>query len=163
MTQQHTGAWRAGDLFRWSFKRPPEHSPYHCCSQIAEFNGQYLRDTYWHDSTSGRHWTQDEAESRLELRYIGNRGGLEKKDASAYFYYRTEDIVDLRHPNNMDDRDVWVRIGAERSQQVMKEHAQYCLERAKNDAESAARRIERCREDLAAIENGNLHIYLVSP
>lgn len=104
---------KKGDIYRWSFKNPPEHMPYHCCSQIAEFDGVILRDTYWHDHTSGRSWRPEETEA-LELTFVANREDLESYGVDAHDYYAPEDVVDLRHPNNGSRDQVYIRKGAKR-------------------------------------------------
>lgn len=151
-----------GDIFRWSFKEPPEHMPYHCCSCIAEFDGTRLRDTYWHSASDGRSWTPEEARERLVLTFVANREDLESYGPGAHDYYAPENVVDLRHPNNGSRDQVYIRKGAKRCAAVMRQTLHYTIERSESEIDMATRRIEECGALLDKINAGDLDVYVVS-
>jgi hypothetical protein len=155
-----------GDIYRWAYKNPPEHMPYHCRSQIAVFDGERLWDTFWQigDSYGGGHsWTPEEAEQELQLTFLANHADLESYGPDAHHYYDPQDVVDLRHPNRRDRSLVYVRKGARRSAEKMRETLNYTIELTNTDIEVARRRIERCYELLERINNGDLDdVYVIS-
>lgn len=150
-----------GDLFRWSFKKPSDHMPYHCCSQIAEFQDGMLRDTFWGlgFGSNGRKWTPEQALERLNLTFLANRADLIPSTSAAYKKYRHEDLVDLRHSNTSLET-VYIKRGAEPSPEVMAEHLRYVIERSESEMRMAGNRIERASEQLRQIEAGELPEYL---
>ena len=116
-----------GDLFRWSWKRPRSRDPYWACARIAEFHNGLLRDIYWSDyrrlegAFHGKRWSPERANECLELTFLANIDDLEPRGEIAFREYDPRDIVDLRHPNNRSSDRVFVRKGAEKNADVIRE------------------------------------------
>lgn len=159
---------RKGDLFLWRYKDGSKgakgYMPYWCAAQKAEFNGTHLIDSYWGDcNPTGKHWTPEEAERELELTFVANRDELELADSSAHDYYEPTDVVDLRHSNRSDYKAIFIRRGAKRSAQRMRETLEYTIERSESQIRMARSRIERCEELLAKLETEPLeNVYVLS-
>jgi hypothetical protein len=148
-----------GDIFRWSYKNVGDtFMPYHCCSCIAEFDGEILRDTYWSGMSDGKWWKPQNAEALLDLEFIANRDDLVQADPSAVDFYSRDDIVDLRHANNSSRSNVYLRKGAKRSANVMRETLNYAIERAESEIRMLRSKIERAQEQLAAVDAGNTEL-----
>lgn len=145
-----------GDIFHWTFKgENVQHGPfgsYHCCSQIAVFENGVLRDTYW--SAGGSCRTVDPA--KVNLTYRGNKRKMTEIRESVIQFYRPEDVVDMRHSNN-SRAPIYIKPGAERDAETMRENIRWKIERCKSEINSANRRIEMLHEDLAKIEAGDLN------
>lgn len=149
---------KKGDIFHWRYKKPRDFMPYHCCSCIAVFDGTILRDTYWSGHGDGRYWSQLEAERDLDLEFVANHDDLVQADPGVVDFYDAKDIVDLRHPNNSSRSNVYLRKGAKRSAAVMRETLLHAISDAESDIRMATTRIERAREQLAAVDSGNLEL-----
>ena len=106
---------REGDYYRWRYKVPPDHMPYHCASRIALFTKMALRDTYWY-SRDGKAWDELDAINELELELVANLDELDEVSSKGVHEdHRPEDIVDLTHPNG---GHIYLRKGAERNMAV---------------------------------------------
>ena len=105
--------WRAGAIFRWSYKSTKGiHIPYHCRSRIGIVDGRgELRDTYWGDNGSSA------APKGVDLEYVANLDELTAVHVDAVERYRAADIVDLRHANG---GRLYLRIGAEPCREVQR-------------------------------------------
>lgn len=153
----YPGVWevKKGDIFRWYYKSiAGKFSPYHCCSCIAEFNGNRLYDTFWNTGlTDGKSWTPEEAERKLELTLIANRDDLVKTGNDARRLYKKEDIVDLRHSNSTTT-PLYIRRGAVRDKGVMQASLEENVQKAESAIEWANRRISENMVLLGELEDG---------
>jgi len=73
---------------------------YWCCSRIAIYDGQYLRDSYWRSASSEKYWTQEEVDKYLELTFLGNLDDYRKADECERGKYKDSDCLDLNHGNS---------------------------------------------------------------
>jgi hypothetical protein len=153
---------KEGDIYRWWFKKPRDHMPYHCCSQIAVMRKGVLKDTYWSELSDGRNWTPEGAEAELELEFVANFDEIESTREDVRSYYDEADIVDLGHANNNRREHMYLRKGAKRSAAVMRETLQHAIERSESEIRMAQSRIDRAREQLAKIDSGDLSGWIES-
>lgn len=112
--------FKEGDFYRWSFKEEYTKGKsyeglYWCKSQIAYFDGKYLKDTYW--STGSSNYEIDLL--KVNLVFIGNIFDYEKISEYEKQYYDPKDILDVSHPNNRISNSLFVRKGASRSKEVI--------------------------------------------
>lgn len=143
-----------GDIFRWRYKdEKPEdlgaYRRYHCRSQIAVFENGALRDTYWGSPYDGI--LDPDA---VILNFQGNRHAMEKIPHGERVFYRSEDLVDMRHMNN-SRAPIYVKLGARRDVATMKAYFEYEIVRATSDISLAQCRIDDCKIALAAIASGD--------
>jgi len=138
-----------GDVFFWSW-RDLERS-HHCYSRIAIVKDGRLIDTYWGDMSSDRAIDPEKA----DLEFKGNLATLEEINPWRARYYRREDVVDMRHANS-DRAPVYVKPGAQRDPEVMRELGRYMIERAESEINMARYRIESIEKSLRCIDAGDL-------
>jgi hypothetical protein len=148
---------RNGDIFRWRYadENPGDNAPYrryHCKSQIAIAKNGRLMDTYWGGS-SDHWWTYGEAPSKLVLTFLGNLADLEPKEPYMAEYYDAADCVDISHPNSSRG-NFYVRKGAKRSEQKMREVIAYKIGKEESAIRVAGWHIETLKKELAKIESG---------
>lgn len=147
---------KEGDIFRWRYKdeKPSDHGEYrryHCKSRIAVFDGRSLRDTYWGE-------TGYEGCLKLEdvvLEFQGNAHEMRQIPPGERVFYRYEDIMDMNHANN-SRAAVYVKVGATRNPEAMKEYFEHQLDTANRSIEMGRRRISECKEALDAVARGEL-------
>ena len=110
--------FKEGDFYRWSYKNEilrGTTDTYWCKSQIAYFDGKYLKDTYW--STGSSNYEIDL--SKVDLVFMGNIFDYEKIYEYEKQYYDPKDILDISHPDNRIGNSLFVRKGASKSKEVM--------------------------------------------
>lgn len=142
-----------GDVFFWEWKDPQDDRrpyAYHCYSCIAVVKGGLLIDTYWHDMSSDR--AIDPARVTLDLK--GNLATLEHINPWTARYYRPEDVVDMRHANS-SGADVYVKPGAKRDPDIMRELGEYLIQRAESEIRMAGSRIDMIKASLKRIDDGD--------
>lgn len=145
-----------GDIFHWRWKDETRHyssgvsTAYWCKSRIAIFSRGSLCDTYW----------GSEAEhpldlTEVELEFKGNANEMKRIQAWEKDWYRSEDIVNMNHSNN-SNAPVYLKTGATRDAQTMRDHFAYKIERAESEARWAVEKVEKYRAALAAVDRGEL-------
>jgi len=151
-----------GDIYRWRWadsKRDGYSGPfgsYHCKSQIAIVQDGRLHDTYWFGGGSER-WLDPE---KITLTFWANTSDLTEISKHSAIYYRREDVVDLRHPNNSHG-PVYLRKGAERDAATMLSVIENRLDEARRDIELAQHRIEQLTREAEKVRAGKLsEVYL---
>ena len=142
-----------GDIFRWYYKSTDgKFAPYHCRSCIAEFDGKFLCDTFW--NTGGGHsWSQERAERELNLEFVANRSDLVEATNDAKRFYKSEDVVDLRHSNSTTT-PLYIRRGAVRDKNVMQASLEENVQKAERAIEWANRSISDNMVLLGELEGG---------
>lgn len=153
---------REGDIYRWRWAdstRDTDCGPfrsYHCRSQVAIFEDGHLHDTYW-SSGGGDRWLDP---AKVDLTLWANKADLTEISKHEVVYYRREDVVDLRHPNNSFG-PVYVRTGARRDAATMLELIEDRLDQARREIEWAQRRIKELTQDAEKVRAGQLYeVYL---
>ena len=142
-----------GDIFFWRWKNP-ENRSYHCRSRMALVKDGVLRDTFW-SGTEGALRLDD-----IKIEYQGNSHEMSEISEHTIPYYRSEDIVDMRHGNS-SMAPVYLRAGAGRDYETMRAHARYLIERSEGEIRMAKHRIERLNDELAMIDAHKLDkVYL---
>ena len=147
-------AMKKGDYFRWSWKEMPNDSyelSYWCCAQIAGFDGDRLKDIYW-GTGSGKSWTPEEAESRLNLTFIANQDDISTAPCD-YYLYDKSDVVNLSHPNRHGS-GLYIKKGARKSKRAIMEVVESNLERLERQIEFAKDRIEKNIKVRAELNGG---------
>jgi hypothetical protein len=140
-----------GDIYFWSWKDVSgRFMPYHCCARIAVVKNGVLLDTFWHGSDN-RVITRKVA----TLTYKGNVEEMRTIHEGEIDYYRREDVVDMRHPN--DSRaPIYVKKEASRNAARMTEALQHRIERERNSIRIAEMSIRGLEEALARVDAGKL-------
>lgn len=165
-------SWLEGDIYFWSWNAATMErhrksqwggmDPNHCCSHkaIIDSRGRLL-DTYWHGgSDSSRTWTQEAAQSQLDLTYIGNLGALVKISYWELDYYEPGDVVDMRHLNNSSGL-TFHKPGAVRSRERMLDVVRQRRKEARSQMDSAIYTLERCAVLEAHLRSPNVDLYEV--
>lgn len=159
-------AMNEGDIFRWSYRAPKDHMPYHCRSRIAIFHNGLLTDTYWGTPYDNESWDIPAARANLDLEFIANLNDLEKIPEWNEVYYGPTDFVNLNHANSSRG-NAFVRKGAKRSAEKMLQVVHYNIERARSRIASLTRDINNLEEIqraiLAAEDLDKLHLFEVAP
>lgn len=143
---------RDGDIYFWSWKDASERfMPYHCCARIAVVKNGILRDTYLTGTSDNRIITADVA----DLTYKGNIEDMRSIHWGEVDFYRSEDVVDMRHPN--DSRaPIYVKKDATRDAAGMIEALRYQIERELSKIRSSEHRITELEGALAKVAAGQL-------
>lgn len=141
-----------GDIYFWSWKTSTDrHIPYHCKSGKAVAKGEALYDTYW--SSSG---SDDRLDiEKVDMQYKGNIYEMTIINEWEAVYYRSNDIVDMRHANSSSAK-VYIKPGVSRDPETMREFAKYQIEKSKGEIRIARSRIEQLNTAIASINMGEL-------
>ena len=139
-----------GDIYFWKWKDLlGRFMPYHCWSQKAVVRDGVLHDTYW--SPQSHRVSLD----KVVLFFVANINDLTEIRAQEAPYYRSDDVVDMRHENDSGAK-VYVKTGAKRDPAAMKKLASHEIEHRKYEISSANNRIEELNVAIAAIDAGQL-------
>ncbi|MDU8914048.1 hypothetical protein [Aestuariicoccus sp. MJ-SS9] len=143
---------REQDVYRWQWKDDHNHLASYCCySQICVVWKGELYDTYCGVLTERSRLNQDE----VEIEFLGNQDDMIKLLAGSENYYRPEDVVDMRHPNNRR-APIYLKRGAERDADVMLAWALNAIEENQMQARAAQNRIKALQDAVKLIESGRL-------
>jgi hypothetical protein len=149
---------RDGNVYSWRWllddKRHADNAPYrsyHCRSQIAEVWNGALYDTFW----TGHSYEHRLSEADVILTFRGNINEMTPISEWQLHYYRPDDIVDMRHSNN-SGAPIWLKPGAVRDAERMREWAEYERQNALSAIQSAEHKLSRFNDALALIEKGAL-------
>lgn len=142
---------RDGDIYFWSWKNASERfMPYHCCARIAVVKNGVLLDTFWHGSDN-KVITRKVA----TLTYKGNVDEMRTIHEGEIDYYRHEDVVDMRHPN--DSRaPIYVKKEASRNAARMTERLLWRLESERSKISFAEGQIAELEDALEKVASGLL-------
>jgi len=144
-----------GDIYRWRWAddaRDRDRGPYrayHCFSQMAVVRDGRLCDTFWYG-----HGTVIDP-SVVALTLLGNENDMTKIREYEARYYRSEDIVDMRHSNS-SSAPVYLQPGAQKDPDTMLEYIRHERGRAEYEARYAAEKIERMDGFEKMVIAGNL-------
>ncbi len=138
-----------GDIYFWWWKTPSDSHfiNHHCWSMKAEANNGKLYDTYWSDRSK-----QLDLE-KVEIKHQGNFHEMTKILQPAY--YRSEDIVDMRHAN-ASQAPIYLKAGAKRDPEIMRELAKNEINISESAIRLAKNRIEQLHEAITLIDTGEL-------
>lgn len=120
-------------------------------------NGLYLEDTYFSGSEN-RRFTLEEALERGTLTFVCNLDDVEECQEYETQYYADEDIFNLSYQKRCYKK-YCIRKGAKRSAEKMKAVLAEKIENEERQIKWATSDLERYREKLQEVENGNLEIY----
>lgn len=143
-----------GDVYFWRWKDDGRHKDcgsygsYHCWSRIAVVKNGILCDTYWFDCKS-------RVPEDVVIKWQGNIHEMTEINKHEAEYYRPEDKVDMRHANNSGG-PIYLKAEAERNSDIMRELAEYQVERSESEIRMAESRIEQLNEAIAEINAGRL-------
>lgn len=125
-------------------------------------NGLYLQDTYWgFDSfaNDGRKFTLEEALEKGTLTFVCNLDDVEKCTVDSFCYYSDDDLFDLSYQSGCYKK-YCIKKGAKKSAEKMKAVLTGKIENTEYDIKWATSNLERYKEKLQEVENGNLDIYI---
>lgn len=143
-----------GDIYFWRWKDNRRHADgkpygaYHCKSQKAIFENGALRDTYWCGLSGGRLNLDD-----VVVEFQGNVNEMTEICEPAY--YLDKDVVDMRHPNSSTAK-IYLKVGAVRDPDTMRELAAYQIERSESEIRYTQGLIEQLNEAITQIDAGEL-------
>lgn len=147
---------KTGDIYRWSWnsktlkEREHENSAgtmYWCCSKICVFkDDDMFWDTYWggSDFNYDKRFSIKDANTMLDLKYLGNFNDLIAANKSDRAYYEDSDCVDLSHANSSRG-NFYLRKGAEKSLAKMRRVMKRNLRKLQHDADYAQREADRLK------------------
>lgn len=145
-----------GDIFRWRYrdeKLNGDYLSYWAKSCIAIAKDGRLLDTYWGGVSDSTNWGYGEALRCLKLDRIGNFTELENRPEHLAEYYDEADYVNLNHANSPKG-NFYIRKGAKRSAEKMREMLEYKIEKERADIRSAERTIVWLTNQLNALKAG---------
>lgn len=152
---------KVGDIFRWSWNEKSRKqyedkasagTLYWCCSRICVFeeDGRFW-DTYWSSCRSeNRRFTIEEADDKLELKYVGNFADLIEARSSERAYYEDKDCVDISHAN-MSRGGFYLRKGAAKSLDKMRKVMKRNIRKLQYDADYAQRQVNEMKKELETL------------
>lgn len=157
---------KKGDIVRWRYSEGAKElgklTPYHCKCCRAIFNGEVLIDLYWvhshqmPDPNPYRKVTfrpEDVGERITITEKLGNFYNYEQcSPFTAHNWYAEEDILDLRHPNNSSDDNVYVRKDAEKKRDVRIQKLQEQIGDWRKEIQSLVRRINLNRDNVKRLK-----------
>ena len=95
---------KKGNVYRWNYTEEQRGKMtgdiYWCKSRIAIFDGKWLTDTFWGNSSSDLSFSKEDVSTKIEVTFLANMDDLESSDPSMRAYYLDADCVDLNHPNS---------------------------------------------------------------
>lgn len=133
---------REGDIFDWRWADDAIHAKggswgsYHCKSQRAVVKYGKLIDTYWFGGSENSVLKPE----NVTLTFLGNIADLDEISQWERPYYRSEDIIDMRHANNSSG-PVYRRKGATKDTETIRAELAERRRQAEIDLRSAARRL----------------------
>ena len=146
-----------GDIYRWHWKGPYGQAKSYCCfAQIAVVFKGNLHDTYCGVLDKNAPLDLEE----IEIKFQGNPDDMLKLMAGFEKFYRPEDIVDTRHPNNTR-APIYLKLGAQRDDAIMRTWIAAEFESNEAAIHRANNRIQGLQKALAQIEAGNLEAVYV--
>ena len=143
---------KEGDIFNWSYNEPMGAYAYHCKSNIAIFNGEYLVDTFWHGYENSS-WTEEDAVIKLDLVYIENMNNLKHMPYEHEVKnYDPEDIINLNHSNSTKG-NLYKKSKAVYSKTAMLKYVEDEILGKKREIENAERMITLLEKQRKEIES----------
>lgn len=143
--------WKDGDVFFWSFKDIARSN--WCKSNIAVVKGGWLIDTYWGASSNNACWSKEEADAALELTFKGNLSDFDNRQEWEAPYFAKEDCLSLNHSNSPRG-NFYIRKGAARCREAMRQQAYDKLKKARDELNSAANNVEFIARAIGKIDGG---------
>lgn len=145
---------KENDIYRW-FWNPGINRDYHCKSNLAVFVNGWLRDTFWYDWETRSSLNPDE----VSLALLGNIDECEVIARWKIPYYRSVDIIDMRHSNN-SNAPIFLKKSASKDQATILEYAEEKERLAYSDKDRAERAIVEWEDKIRRIKEGDLEVYL---
>lgn len=161
--------WRVGDIVKWWFTdeelKRKNHgnnngTTYWCCSNIAVMREDgCFHDTFWnHDN---KKFAPDKIGRIYEVDFIANFDELEHVAHDNKYLiekyrnqYDPHDIVDLNHSNNSSG-NFYVRRGAKKKIDVMRESYQYNIENLIRKIESLQYDLKETKKEFESLTEEN--------
>lgn len=150
-------AMKNGDIYFWRWKDDKRHADcapfrsYHCYSRKAVVRDGALYDTYWSDHRNPL--TMDD----VIITYQGNPDRMAAISEGDANYYRSEDLVDMRHGNSSSAK-IYVKTGVQRNPAVMREYLEHEIEKAESSIRVAQRHIELLDDAISLLDNGHFDL-----
>ncbi len=142
------------DIYFWRYKDPAaSHAPYgnyHCKSCKAIVRNGELYDTFWNSGTDGRLNL-----NVVDITFKGSPSEMKELQVAEIDFYRSEDIVDMRHSNNTSAK-VYARTGASRNMEAMQVYLQRKFDDANLMINRMNQRKENLRKELKHVSDGRL-------
>lgn len=145
---------KKGDIFSWRYKDSAKRGQfaYWCKSQIAEYDGSYLYDTFWGNDHTEKSWLPNYPDD-IELTFIANREDLIPLREYDKMYYDEKDVVDLTHSNSFGNQ-IFLRKGAKRSRSAMLQHLTDKMDKAHHEIKMAEQTLREASGKISCIEAG---------
>ena len=153
---------KVGDIYRWSWNgktlkeredKNESGTMYWCCSKICIFKGDGMFwDTYWggNDYSHDKRFSIKDANTMLDLQYLGNFDDLISAKKTDRAYYEDNDCVDLNHANSSSG-NFYLRKGAKKSLAKMRRVMQRSLRKLQHDIDYAQQKADRLKSQIDGI------------
>lgn len=153
---------KKGNVYQWSYtdgqRAKIMGDTYWCKSRIATYDGKWLTDTFWGNSSSNISFSKEDVGIKIEATLLANMDDLELSDPSMRAYYLDADCIDLNHKNSTRG-NFYIRKGSVKNLAKMER----ILRREKAEHEYSIKSTLRSIELLAKeLENVTEHTF-VSP
>lgn len=152
--------------FRWNQEYRESHfGPDHCFEGLLVVREDYrdsskliLEDTYW-SSVNNTWFTLEDAQKKGTLEFTYNLDAVTAIQPYETVYYDDKDVF-LFTRQHSHSKQYLLRNSAKRSKGKMISVLKKDISDRQSDIEYSLREIERNREKITQIENGNLDIYI---
>jgi hypothetical protein len=137
---------KKNDVCKWSFKKSVSYLDYWCKSQIAIYDGEKWKDTYWgFDSTSNATVYPD----RVEMQHLGNLDDYTACHEYDFDYYADSDCLNISHANL--SRGHYLRKDAVKSVEKIRKVLESHLKSEESKMRQAQLRIESIKNKLSNV------------
>ncbi len=150
-------ALKDGAIYFWQWKNYEERgvAPYWCQSQKAIVEDGRLIDTYWH---SGNNTILDL--NQVDAEYQGNINEMSVVQKYDAHYYKSDDLVDMRHPNDPSGV-IYLKPDSTKDVKTMRRYLNDKSNDARNAINSALSTLEYTQRNLTLLEIGKVdEVYL---
>lgn len=146
---------KVGDHFHWEYNDSVvvEQYSYWCKSQMCVWDGHFFKDLFWSMGTGSESYTVPAG--AVMFSFMGNINDYEEWPEKELKYYDDVDILNRSHPNHSKNwgNCFFIKKGAKRSREKIKEHLMYKLEEADYKIKSATWDKLKAQEDLDNLNN----------
>lgn len=155
-----THVLREGDHFRWQYMTADEDRSlqYWCKSCMCIWNGKEFKDLFWSMGNSSESYTLPI--DRVLLSFMGNINDYTKCQEHDLKYYDDADILNRQHSNNSANwgNCFFIKKGAQRSREKMKQGILLKLEEAEYEIRSATNKKNQALKELDDLNDPDYNI-----
>lgn len=150
-----THSLQEGDHFRWQYNETVNVNQYSywCKSQMCIWDGKNFKDLFWSMGTGSDSYTLPSED--ILLSFIGNIKDYDECNEHQLKYYDENDILNRNHSNHSKGWGgcFFIKKGAKRSREKIKQVLLYKLEEAEYKINSALRDKQQTEKELDNLNN----------